>query len=377
MARSPLLVVAALLAGCLSGPQPAALERETDDRLVRQIADQLRWAKDAVASRAEKDELDAARAADADAVTDLRKRLRKLTAAVERTTWVREAAALSLQEGGGDEPALAADFERAAQLRSESLEEADEIAQALAVSKVPRALTLSELRNALLGVRRAQEAEQRLAKIIGKAAESAPQPHGSDAHASDAHASDGGTPAAQVSTLGRLSTTPMPVPRPFISAAAKLLDEHPDEGKGLASFGPQLSEEATQIRAQLADLEASRPPEPAESTAAAAARSTEPKLGAQEGANAAPASAAPPTAADAKPPATANVDNSFTVAGDVKKLLQKRGPPRAIATRPDGLLALRYQEPRPCGVESCPALVDYLFDAQGKLVRDQVVDKKQ
>jgi hypothetical protein len=65
------------------------------------------------------------------------------------------------------------------------------------------------------------------------------------------------------------------------------------------------------------------------------------------------------------------------VAGDAKKLLAKRGPPASILLRPDGLFALRYAEKRPCGVDECDSTVDYLFDASGRLVRDEVITQKR
>lgn len=337
MPRCVAVALVALLSGCLAGSRPV-IERGRDDRLLQQISDQQRWAREAVQSRAEKDELDAARGDDADAVTDLRKRFRKLTAAVERTTWVREAVVLEFEQGAFDEGGLASDFEQAAQLREEAIGAGDEIAQALAASKVAKSIQLSELRSAMLGVHRAQEVEQRLAKIIGKAADT-----------SLGKATPDGGPAAQPSALARLQTVTLPVPRPFVAAAAKLIALHPDEGKGLAGFGPKLAAEATQIRAELADLE-NKPPEPE------------------------PAPVAPPPPAAAAPPAAETP--IFTIAGEAKKLVQLRGLPGAIVPRGDGLLALRYQELRPCSTGKCPTLVDYLFDAQGKLLREEVVEKK-
>jgi hypothetical protein len=65
------------------------------------------------------------------------------------------------------------------------------------------------------------------------------------------------------------------------------------------------------------------------------------------------------------------------VAGDAKKLLARRGPPASILLRPDGLFALRYSEKRPCGVDECDSTVDYLFDASGRLVRDEVISQKK
>ena len=69
----------------------------------------------------------------------------------------------------------------------------------------------------------------------------------------------------------------------------------------------------------------------------------------------------------------ASAAKGVEVTGDLKKLLAKRGAPLAIAPREGGLYAFRYREQRPCGVESCNVTVDYVFDAHGRLVRDEVV----
>jgi len=346
MSRCAPLLLAALLPACLAASQPVP-DRGQDDQLVRQIADQSRWAREAVQSRAEKDELDAAREDDAEAVADLRKRFRKQTAAIARTTWIREAVVLELEQGAADEAALVSDFDQAAQARMETIEAADEIAQALAASKVAKSISLGELRSAMLEVHRAQEIEQRLAKSIGRSADGARGGSPPDAGPGKA------TPAAPA--LARLQTVTLPVPKPFVAAAAKLIELHPDEGKGLTSFGPKLLAEATEIRAELADL-ANKPPEP--------------------GPEAAPAVPAPSAAPASGEKAALAKAAPFTLGADAKKLVERRGLPSAVVPREDGLLALRYQESRPCNSGTCPAPIDYLFDAQGKLVRDQPVQSK-
>ncbi|HWE23038.1 MAG TPA: hypothetical protein VG496_03775, partial [Myxococcales bacterium] len=68
----------------------------------------------------------------------------------------------------------------------------------------------------------------------------------------------------------------------------------------------------------------------------------------------------------------AGAGGEVQVSGDLKHLLEKRGPPMRIAQRPDGLTAVRYSEQRPCGVDQCNVTVDYLFDSSGKFVRDEV-----
>ena len=63
----------------------------------------------------------------------------------------------------------------------------------------------------------------------------------------------------------------------------------------------------------------------------------------------------------------------MNVSADLKKILSRRGPPLTIGQRRDGLTALRYREMRPCGIDRCAVNVDYLFDANGRLVRSEVV----
>ena len=74
---------------------------------------------------------------------------------------------------------------------------------------------------------------------------------------------------------------------------------------------------------------------------------------------------------------TMSAEHELSVVGDAKKLIDKRGTPKAILTRQGGLFALRYDEERPCGIDRCESTVDYVFDANGKLVRDEVVSQKK
>jgi hypothetical protein len=63
------------------------------------------------------------------------------------------------------------------------------------------------------------------------------------------------------------------------------------------------------------------------------------------------------------------------ITGDARRLFLKRGAPLRISVREDGTLALRYEEQRPCGIDSCRTTVDYVFDGSGKLLRDEVVGR--
>jgi hypothetical protein len=332
------------LCACVTGTQPA---QQRDGRLLREMVQQERWAGEAVAGLPSPDELEAVRSGDRDAVADARKRWRRLLSAVERTTWIREAAPEALRAAQGDaqaEQEVISTFERAGREREEALAAAGELARALARSPARDALSLEELRRALLTMRSARESEQRLAAQLARGV-----------------AADGGSGAVQ-----RLAPSSVTIPKPFIDAAAAYLAAHPGQEKALDGWPSQLAEERTQIRAALANREV---------TAAA------PRRAATDGGSAEPADAGPgdSIAADGSDEAgsTADWSRELKVAGDAKKLLARRGPPVSILLRPDGLFALRYEEKRSCGVDQCDSTVDYLFNATGKLVRDEVISQKQ
>jgi hypothetical protein len=303
-----------------------------------------------VAGRPAQDELEAVRSGDADAVSDARKRFRRLLMAIDRTVWIREAEVRALREAHGDalaEDEAVAGFDRAGRQRVDAFGAADELAKVLADSRSKRAISLDDLRRALLSAQKSQESEQRLARDLARA---------------------GRAPDAPLS-LQRLTASTVPRTRVFVDATVQYLTNHPDEQYGLESWGGQLANERAQIRAALADAEANRPP----------------------------AAAAPAIAPPAQPPVPSGNETitnmgsagddlehsepagpqQMTVAGDAKKLIDKRGTPKAILTRNDGLFALRYDEDRPCGIDRCETTVDYLFDASGKLVRDEVVSQKK
>src|ERR1700694_716784 len=92
-----LVALAILPAGCLVGGQAASAPQQRDDRLLAELRRQEKWAGEAAAGRASREELKAAQAGDVDAQADLRQRFRKLLRAAERATWVREATPAALQ----------------------------------------------------------------------------------------------------------------------------------------------------------------------------------------------------------------------------------------------------------------------------------------
>src|SRR3954471_2340945 len=178
MRRNILLLALSALSACITGSQPA---HERDQRLAREIAQQQRWTGEAVAGRPAAEELDAVRAGDADAVSDARKRFRRLLMAVDRTVWIREAEIRAIRDAQGDaiaEDEAVAGFDRAGRQRVDALVAADDLAKALADSKSKRAISLDELRRAMLTVQKAKESEQRLSKELAKAGRSQESPPG-------------------------------------------------------------------------------------------------------------------------------------------------------------------------------------------------------
>ncbi|MFL5364557.1 MAG: hypothetical protein ACJ781_03685 [Myxococcales bacterium] len=337
MRRTILVLIVPALSACITGSQPA---HERDQRLVREIAQQQRWTGEAVAGRPAAEELDAVRSGDADAVSDARKRFRRLLMAVDRTVWIREAEIRAIRDAQGDaiaEDEAVAGFDRAGRQRVDALVAADDLAKALADSKSKRAISLDELRRAMLTVQKAKESEQRLSKELGKAGRSQESP----------------------GALTRLTASSGPRGTVFVDATVRYLLNHPDEQYGLDSWTAQLATERSQVRAALADAEASRPqaPAPAPATNVGSA-GDDLDRGEQQ-----------------PPPLPGNAQMS--VAGDAKKLIDKRGTPKAILTREGGLFALRYDEERPCGIDRCQSTVDYVFDSSGKLIRDEVVSQQK
>src|SRR5256885_10968078 len=238
MRRNILLLPLPALSACITGSQPA---HERDQRLAREIAQQHRWTGEPVAGRPAAEELDAVRAGDADAVSDARKRFRRLLMAVDRTVWLREAEVRALREAQGDaiaEDEAVAGFDRAGRQRADALAAADDLAKALADSKSKHAISLDELRRALLTMQKAQESEQRLSRDLSRAGRSTDAPL----------------------ALQRLTAATASRSKYFVDATVRYLTNHPDERYGLDSWASQLANEKAQIRAALADADANRPP---------------------------------------------------------------------------------------------------------------------
>jgi len=331
------------------GPGPGP---DRSQETLREIDRQRRWTADALAARPPADELEAVRDGDADAISDTRRRFRRLLTAVERATWIRETVPEVLRASASPDRLVAA-FDGAGRDRNEALAAADASARALAGSRSRNAISLEELKRALQVARLARQSEQRLAANLGRAARAGPGPD----------------------PLQRLATVPMPPQPPFVEATARYLAAHPSEDRAMDAWPPQLAEERSGIRAAAADL---RLPEPeaadggmGEPAAGMDDQEAEPIIpGLDAGMPGAGAVAAADGGNAAVPGGAAG---AVQVSGDLKRLLSRRGPPLSIAQRSDGLTAFRYREQRPCGVDRCTVTVDYLFDSQGHLMRSEVV----
>src|ERR1700682_5164713 len=187
-----LLLAMLLASGCIHGSP------RRDDRPLRLIAQPERWAQDAIAARPDPSQLEAIRSGDFNAVGRARTELKRLLQAIDRGTWIRNAAGEMMAEDSA--PQLVAAFDRAGRLRSEAVQAADELASALAEAK--GGLTIGDLRPGFEAIRKAQASEDRIARLSLRA---------------------GGQ---------RLLPAPLPVPRPFLAPAARLVAAHPEVGRG-------------------------------------------------------------------------------------------------------------------------------------------------
>src|SRR5437762_2588434 len=171
----------------------------------------------------------------------------------------------------------------------------------------------ADLRPGLEAVRKAQASEDRLVRLPPRA---------------------GGV---------RLAPAPLPLPRPFLGSAARLVSANPELARELDRLPP---DDAAQIRARLPDIDR----EKEEAKRAEPAATAPPPAVAEQ--------AAPPEPREAEAPSP-----TLTVANDAKALLAKRTP-RSITLREDGLFELSYDD------------ADYLVDPQGKLVRKEAPAQK-
>src|SRR5437868_5648394 len=266
--------------GCIHGsPAP-----QRDSSALRAIAQQERWAQDALSRRPDRTELQAIRSSDFTAVGRGRGELRRLLQAIDRATWIRNTAAELLLDDA--DPQLAATFDRAGRMRADAILAADELASALAEAK--GGLTIGDLRPGLESIRKAQGTEDRIARLR-------PRANGQ-----------------------RLAPAPLPLPRPFIAPAARLVAANPELSRELDRLPP---DDAAQIRSRLADVHRER--EEAKRAEAPAPAVQQPP--------AVPAAAgdenAPPEPREAEAPSP-----TLTVANDAAALLYRR-PPRSITLR--------------------------------------------
>jgi hypothetical protein len=289
-----------LAAGCIHG-SPAV---QRDDRMLRALSQQERWVQQALTSRPTRSQLDAIRSGDYTAVGRARGDLKRLVQAIDRGTWIRNTAAELMAED--PDPELGRAFDRAGRMRSEAAQAADELASALAEAN--GGLTMGDLRPGFEAVRKAQASEDRIARLPLRAGV-------------------------------KLAPAPIPLPRPFIAGAARLVSANPELSRELDRLP---ADDAAQIRARLTDVDRER---------------QEQRLPEQ-----APAAAAPPAPSqDVPPPEPREAEApspTLTIANDAAALLAKRTP-RAITLREDGLFELSYDD------------ADYLVDPQGKLIRKE------
>ncbi len=232
-----------------------------------------------------------------------RKELKKLIQAIDRGTWVRDTAAELLREDG--DPGLAVDFDRGGRLRADAIQAADALATALAEGG---SLTVAELRPAFDALRKAQASEDALLKQ---------PPRGM-----------------------KLTPAPLPSPRPFVDAAAKLAAADPEAAKQLEAQLPP--EQLTQLRAKAADAEREREEKKRAQPPPAAAQA--PDGGMADGGMAETEAQAP--------------SNTLNISNEAASLIAKK-PPKAITLREDGLFELSYDDG------------NYLVDPDGKLVRKE------
>ena len=358
----------ALVGGCLTGGQ-ASDPQQRDERLFSELQRQGKWAGEAVAGRASADELKQAAAGDQDAQAELRTRFITLVRAADRATWVREATPAALpQTDAPGQAALIAAFDRAGQLRQQAWDAADQIGTALASTSGPSALSLDDLRRALLTVHAATVAEAKLAHLAPAATALRP-------------GSGKGAQAKQAAAPLQLKPTPAPMPEPFIESAAVLIDKHPAEEDGLKSFDPGLAPARKKIRASLQDLRARHPPEEEQSAvgeSSASGSDTGPSTAAETAAAARRADQTPPPEASSSGPppppgwisATAPAAESRLdlATGDARRTLDKRGLPQAILLRPDGNFVFHYGAGGRCAATPCRSPGDLIFTPDGKRV---------
>jgi len=297
-----------LAAGCIHG-SPAV---QRDDRMLRAIGQQERWAQQALAARPARPQLDAIRSSDYAAVGRARGDLKRLLQAIDRTTWIRNTTAELMADD--PDPELGRAFDRAGRTRTEAVQAADELASALASAK--GGLTIGDLRPGFDALRKAQASEDRIARLPLRAGSV------------------------------RLAPAPVPAPRPFVTAAARLVSASPELARGLYRLSP---DDAAQIRARLGDVDREKAEEKAQAAPPPESNESVPP----------PMDDVPP----AEPKEAEAPSPTLKIANDAAVLLAKR-PPRSITLREDGLFELAYDD------------ADYLVDPQVKLIRKEPPARK-
>jgi hypothetical protein len=303
-------LVVLLAAGCIHGAP------RQDDRAIRAIGQQESWAQQAISTRPSRAELDAVRSGDFNAVGRARTAFRRLIQAIDRGTWIRNTASQLMV----DDPdlRLAASFDRAGRLRFEAIQAADELSSALAEAK--GGLSIGDLQPGFEAIRKAQASEDRIIRLPPRL---------------------GGL---------RLAPAPLPVPRPFIASAARLVSTNPELTRELDRLPPS---DAAQTRARLADVDRGKEEQQRSQTTTAAAVPLT-------------AAADPPGMGDVPAPAEPKEAEApsptLTIANDAAALLAKRTP-RSITLREDGLFELSYDD------------AEYLVDPRGKLVRKEAKER--
>jgi len=298
-------LVVLLTAGCIHGAP------RQDDRAIRAIGQQEAWAQQAISTRPTRAELDAVRSGDYNAVGKARTGFRRLLQAIDRGTWIRNT--VSQLTVDDPDPRLVSSFDRAGRLRFEAIQAADELSVALAEAK--GGLSIGDLQPGFEAIRKAQASEDRIVRLP-------PRPGGL-----------------------RLAPAPLPVPRPFIVSAARLVSGNPELTRELDRLPPS---DAAQIRARLADVDRGKEEQQRSETATAASTAPAPAADPSMGEIPAPGE---PKEAEAPSP-------TLTIANDAAALLAKRTP-RSITLREDGLFELSYDD------------AEYLVDPRGKLVRKE------
>src|SRR5438067_7809462 len=165
MRRSAFALCALTFAACVTESQqarpaelPPATPADRSQPAMTEIERQQRWMREALAARPPADELRAVREGDAEAVSDTRKRFRRLVTGVERATWIRNTVPEALR-GSGYADQLVAAFDEAGRDRNVAFAAADETARALAESRARNAVSLDELKRAVQVAHAARQSE--------------------------------------------------------------------------------------------------------------------------------------------------------------------------------------------------------------------------